>query len=218
MSRFEHWVVFGCLLAPLVGCATIKQSDTARTGIEQMLISSAVDRSLEKIDFAPVRGAKVFLDDKYLDCVDKNYVLLAMRQKLLAHGCTLPDKADDADVVMQVASGAVGTDRQDLFAGISQIPLPPPSPISIPKFELFGRDKANGTAKLLVVAIDKKTQLAVINNGASLARSDYKVWSFIGGGPIQTGSVPRELAAIGNSDGLTVSQTQVAGRSGNATR
>ncbi len=44
------WLFVGLALM-LGGCATIKESDTPRTGIEQLLISSAADRALDKIDF-----------------------------------------------------------------------------------------------------------------------------------------------------------------------
>ena len=62
--------VASCLLA--TGCTSSKRSDTARTGVEQMLISNAVDQSLDRVDFGAFRGARVFVDEKYIDAVDKN--------------------------------------------------------------------------------------------------------------------------------------------------
>ena len=161
--RFAARRIAWALLGPIVllgGCATIKESDTARTGIEQLLISSAVDRALDKIDFTPVHSAKVYVEPKHLDCVDKEYVLVALHHRLLAQNCTLVDKPEDADVQMEISSGSVGTDRQDLFIGIPEIPLAPPSPIAIPKLSLFNRSKSMGTAKLLVVAFDSKSRAA----------------------------------------------------------
>ena len=127
--RFAGGPLVWALLGPIVllaGCATIKESDTARTGIEQLLISSAVDRALDKIDFKPVHRAKVYVDAKHLDCVDKEYVLVALHHRLLAQNCTLADKPEDAEVQMEISSGGVGTDRQDLFIGIPEIPLGAP--------------------------------------------------------------------------------------------
>lgn len=120
-------------LAP-AGCATQKESHTARTGVEQLLISNAVDKSLDQFDYSPMRDKKVFLETKYLECVDKNYVILALRQRILHDHGKLLDKADGADVIVEVSSGGVGTDGQELFVGIPEIPLPPPSPISIRAF------------------------------------------------------------------------------------
>jgi hypothetical protein len=197
------------------GCATLKESDTARTGLEQLLISSAADRALDKVDFAPIAHAKVFLETKYLDCVDKNYVIVAIHQRLLTHQCTLVEKPEDANVVVEVASGGVGTDRHELFVGIPEIPLPPPSPIAIPKLALFTRTKAMGTAKLSVVAYDVSTKRAVINSGYSLARSDHQNWNVLGAGSVQGGSLTTELAqATGERDSLMSVPDSIAGRPG----
>ncbi len=188
------WMTWGCVLVLLAGCATTKESDTARTGIEQLLVSSAVDQALDKVDFAPIRGAKVYLEEKYLDCVDKNYVIVSLEERILRNGSTLVDKPEDADVVMHVTSGAVGTDRQEKFVGVSEIPLPPPSPISIPQVTLISRTRANGTAKLKIVAFDVKTRRPVLGGHAVLARSDFKSWKLMGAGPVETGSVPTQIA------------------------
>lgn len=195
------------------GCATLKESDTSRTGVEQLLISCAVDRSLDKIDFAPIHGAKVYLETKYLDCTDKNYIIVALHQRILKHGCTLVEKPEDSQVTMEVGSGGVGTDRQEVFVGVPAIPLPMPSPISIPKMALFTRTKANGTAKLSVVAYDTKSRQPVINGHPTLARSDQKNWSIIGSGAVITGSVPDEIkAATGESDSFVPVPQGVAQR------
>jgi hypothetical protein len=190
-----------CLVGAATGCMTTKESDTARTGVEQLLISSATDRALDKVDLAPIARAKVFVDTQYLDCVDKNYVIVALHHRLLAQGCALVEKRDEADVVVEVGSGGLGTDRTEWFVGTPAIPLPLPSPIGIPKLAIFTRTRAIGTAKLSVIAVDVKSNLAVINSGYSLARSDQKNWNMLGMGSVQTGSVPQEIAtATGESE------------------
>jgi hypothetical protein len=209
-----------CLVATLLsGCATLKESDTARTGLEQLLISTAADRSLDKVNFAPIAHAKVFLETKYLDCVDKNYIIVGLHQRLFMQNCTLVDKPEDANVVVEVASGGVGTDRHELFVGIPEIPLPPPSPIALPKLALFTRTKAMGTAKLSVVAYDTTTKQAVINSGYSLARSDHQNWNVLGAGSVQGGTLTTEIAqATGENDSVVAAPTSVAARTGPSLR
>jgi hypothetical protein len=199
--RIAFVLASGCL--GMAGCATIKQSDTSRTGVEQLLISSAVDQALDKVDLRPIANAKVYVEEKYLDCTDKNYILVALHQRLMQQGCTLAAKAEESDVTVEIGSGGVGTDRHELFMGVPQVPLPPPSPISIPKLTLYERDKAMGTAKLAVVAYDTKTHRAVINSGTSLARSDYKNYTLLGTPGLEGGSVERQIvAATGSRDPL----------------
>lgn len=191
MRTLMRWSAVGAIL--LGGCATIKQSDTARTGIEQLLISTAADRALDKVDLTPLRGAKVYVEAKYLDCVDKNYILVSLRQRLMRQESRLVEKAEEADVILEIGSGGIGTDRQELFVGVPEIPLPAPSPISIPSIPIATRSKAMGTAKLIVVAYDAKTKQAVVDSGQMLARSDYKNWTVLGAGPVVSGSVPNDL-------------------------
>jgi hypothetical protein len=195
----------------LAGCTTIKRSDTARTGLEQMLVSSAVDRALDRVDWSPIRGAPVFVETKYLDCVDKNYVIIGVHQRLLAAGCTLVEKAEDSAVTMELGSGAVGTDRQESFLGIPEISMPA-SQVAIPKFAIFTREKSHGTAKIAVLAYDTKSKLPVISSG-TLARSDHANWSLLGAGPVISGSVPTEVyAATRESDWMTIDQAAIAAR------
>ncbi len=203
------------MLASLaLGCATQKQSDTARTGIEQLLISTAVDRSLDKVAYKPVANAKVFIEEKYLDCTDKNYVLVALHQRLMANGCTLVTKAEDADVLLEISSGAVGTDRNDLFLGVSEIPLITTG-VSIPRTTLYSRTRAMGTSKLAILAIDAKSKRPVINTESTLARSDHKSWSIIGAGGIEGGTLEQQIVKeTGQRDTVLgdVNDTLVAGK------
>jgi hypothetical protein len=201
-SRCWIFAIAGTL-SVLAGCVTTKQTDTARTGVEQLLLSTATDQALDKIDLTPIARAKVFVDTQYLDCVDKNYVIVSLHQRLLRQECKLVEKREDAEVVVEVGAGSLGTDRTEWFVGVPEIPLAMPSPISIPKLSVFTRTKAIGTAKLCVVALDVQTHQAVINSGYSLARSDQRDWNVLGIGSVQTGSVPKQIeASTGESETL----------------
>ena len=112
------------LTGMLVGCASTATTNTARTAKEQMLLSNAVDQSLAKVDFTPLFDQKVFVEEKYLECVDKPYVLGSIRHRVMRAGGFLADKAEDADVVMEVRSGGVGTDSTEQFLGTPEIALP----------------------------------------------------------------------------------------------
>jgi hypothetical protein len=182
-------------LTAMAGCATQKESNTAQTGTEQLLLSSAIDKCLNNFDFSLLNSKQVYLETKYLDGIDKNYVTLALKHRIMNQGALLLDKPEKADIVVEVASGAVGTDVQELFVGVPEIPLPPPSPIAIPRLAIFTRNKLNGTAKLLVVAYDAKTRRPIFPTGMSLARSDQKNINILGAGPVQYGSVPKEIAS-----------------------
>jgi hypothetical protein len=136
-----------------------------------------------------------------------------MQERLFANGCVLAAKPEEADVIMHVTSGGVGTDRQEKYLGISEIPLPPPSPIMIPQVSILSRTRANGTAKLRVVAFDAKTRMPVIRGDVVLARSDFKSWKVLGAGPVESGSVPSDIvASTGQRESIMDMPREIAGK------
>lgn len=174
-----------------VGCATTKTSNTARTAREQLLISNAIDQSLDKIDFAPFRNQTVFLEEKYLDSVDKGYLIGSIRHRLLANNVTLAGKADDADVVLEVRSGGVGTNQSESFVGVPEIVLP--GMMTIPELRFATKTSQKGVAKIGLVAYSPKTKKTLGDGGMSLAQSDDNNWFIMGVGPYKTGSVNGEI-------------------------
>src|ERR1700682_175832 len=109
-SPFRSVIVGLCLCSGPLGCGTTKWSDTARTATEQLLISTAVDHAIERIDFTPLAGKNVYFDAQYLEgIVDKNYVISTMRQHLLAQNCILNPDKESAAYVIEARGGAVGT-------------------------------------------------------------------------------------------------------------
>ncbi|MBT4865411.1 MAG: hypothetical protein HON53_09865 [Planctomycetaceae bacterium] len=183
------------LLVAGAGCTTMKTTDTARTAKEQLLISNAVDQALDKIDFGAFSGRAVFLQDKYVDCIDKNYLLGSIRHRAFGVGARVVDKQEDADIVLEARVGSVGTDNAEMFIGVPKMNVPGPIPISVPEVRLLTRASQTGTAKIGLVAYDAKSMEPLGDGGVSLARSDDNNWFVFGLGPYQNGSVRNEVAS-----------------------
>ena len=175
------------------GCTTMSTTDTKRTAKEQLLVSNSIDLSLDKVDFRPFSGQAVFLDDKYLDCVDKNYLVASIRHRVFGAGAQLVDKRDDADTVLEVRSGGIGTDNSKMFIGMPEINVPGPIPVSLPEVRLFSRSSQTGTAKIGLVAYDARTGEPLGEGGVTTAQSDDNNWFLLGIGPYRNGSVRQEL-------------------------
>jgi len=182
----------------LPGCGTTRTTDTARTAKEQLLISNAIDQAIARVEFGPLTGRNVFLDEQYLDCVDKKYVVGTVRQKIMQAGGHLVGKREDADLVVEMHAGALGTDREESKIGIPSISLPLPMPVELPEVNVANRTRQTATAKLGLIAYDAKTGDAVGEGGRVLARSDDTNWFILGLGPLNTGSVREEVAGILN--------------------
>ena len=189
MNRFAAAATAAVLLA---GCATAKTSNTGRTATEQLLISNAVDQSLDKVDFRPFAGRKVFLQEKYVDCQDKNYVIASVRHRLLSQGALLVDKPEDAEIGVEMRAGGVGTDMSESFLGTPEVVLP--GMMTIPEIKLVEKNVQTATAKIGLVAYDYASKQVLGNGGQTTAVSDNNNWSVLGVGPIRTGSLKEEVA------------------------
>lgn len=181
------------LLVLSMGCTTTRTSDTSRTGMEQLLLSNAVDQTLDNTPLPPVSGRKVFLDTQFLDSVDKGYIIGSLRQRLLNNGALLSDKKEDSEMTLEVCSGGVGTDNINSFIGIPGLALPGPLPIQLPEVRMFEKVSQFGTAKISLVAYSTANGQLIFDSGKSLARSDDNRWSMMGIGPFQSGSVRQDL-------------------------
>ena len=179
----------------LAGCGTTRSTDSLRTATEQLLISDAIDRSVQAIDFEPLAGQSIYLDDSRLEeVVDRDYLVGTLRQHLLASGCILKDDRDQADFIVEARAGAVGTDRNDLLFGIPATNVPqilpvPGVPTAIPEVPLAKRCDQRGIAKISMFAYHRESGRPVWQSGmAARESSSNDVWLF-GAGPFQYGSI-----------------------------
>jgi hypothetical protein len=173
------------------GCSSAQTSNTARTAREQLLISNAVDQSLAKVNFSSLAGAKVFLEEKYMDSVDKPYILGTLRHQVLRSGASVVDKAEDADVIMEARSGGVGTDMSEKYLGIPEIALP--GLLTLPEIRFAENKAQQGYAKIGLVVLDAKSKTMLGQGGTSSALSDDNNWYVLGVGPFQNGSLRNEI-------------------------
>ena len=184
-------VLWGLLALSLTGCASTKTSNTARTATEQLLICNAVDQALDKIDFRAFQGHTVFLDDQYVDCLDKQYVIASVRHRILHQGAVLVTKPEEAEVLVEMRTGVVGTDLAESFLGIPEVTVP--GMLTLPEVRVLTRQVQTGTAKLGIVAVDAKTKEVLGEGGMTLARSDDSAWFAAGIGPFKTGTINGEV-------------------------
>lgn len=182
--------------ATLPGCGSTRTSNTLRTATEQMLISDAVDRTVDAIDFAPLARKNVFFDDsKLTDVVDRGYLVSSLRQHMLASGCVLKDKREDAEFIVEPRAGAVGTDSHDLLFGVPALQVPQVGvvattiPAAIPEIPFAKRRDQRGVAKVAVFAYRRETGEPVWQSGIIVNNSTANDIWLLGAGPFQRGTI-----------------------------
>lgn len=117
-------------LAPIVlvlatGCTSVKMTGSPRTGTEQLLLTGTWDSALAHVDFSSLAGTKVFLDTQYVTVVDKDWIISSIRRTMAAQGLFLENNKDKAQVIVEVAFGAYGTDERDRKFGLPGFSIAP---------------------------------------------------------------------------------------------
>ena len=181
------------LTTALAGCGTVKTTNTARTGTEQLLLTDAWDAALSRIDFRPLTGVPCFLDTANVTAVDQGWVVSSLKQAMLQQGVLLRSKAEQAQWVVEARVGAYGTDQYDLLFGIPQTTIPmtvtglPAG--TIPEMSLAKRIDQHGVVKMALFAYDRASGQLVWTSGTSQSKSNAKDVYLGGVGPIQSGTI-----------------------------
>ncbi len=162
-----------------------------------MLLADAVDRAVSRIDFGLLAGKNVYFDTSYMNgAVDKDYIISTMRQHMLACGCILKEKRDDAIIVVEARVGTVGTDRHELLFGtpatsvsLGALSTVPGTPTIVPEIALAKRTDQAGVAKIAVFAYERDSGRPIWQSGSDPVISRSRdLWVF-GTGPFQRGTI-----------------------------
>jgi hypothetical protein len=196
------------LLGMFLGVAVVGCGTTAQRGaMEQLLVSDAIDQAVGQIDFSPLRGRDVYLDAEYirtvkpLGFVNADYVLSSLRHQVLAAGCHLKDRRDDAEIILEPRVGSLGTDDYNIVYGLPRseaasvlgaasntgfvLPL-------IPELAVGKSEYRQGFAKLNVFAYRAVDRSAVWQSGVARSTATSRDTWLMGVGPFQKGSIYRD--------------------------
>ena len=171
--------VLGIVFLCLAGCSSRLVTNTSRSAIEQMLLTGAVDKAMAKFSLAEVEGVKVFLDFSNLAAVDAPYVKTAARARFCELGATLVDKAGEADLIAEIACGALGTEFKTTVVGLPPLPVPN-SPIPLPEASLYKSSDRTGIVKILIFVHAKGRFVAANQYYAKADRNESFIfwWRF----------------------------------------
>ncbi|MBX3472603.1 MAG: hypothetical protein KF878_37605 [Planctomycetes bacterium] len=153
------------LALTLAGCiGGIRHSTTARTSTEMLLMSLAAERAVRQWDPRPLAGRRVFIDDTYLDSIDKPYVLSALRGQTARSGVLLVDR-EEAELVLEVRCGSHALWEGSWLIGPPPLPLAFGGPTVLSPDLSFGLEAEQGWAKLELFVYDAVTKEVVATSG-----------------------------------------------------
>lgn len=155
VRQFGVLVMCACAVTVLGnGCATTKYRDTEtpRGATEQLLLSTAAERSATKITVPGVLGVPLYLDVTGFT-KDAEFAKETVASELLARGAVIVTEAIKATYTVKILVQAFGTDQKEWFLGIPAMTAIVP----IPEIALLKRRRQTARSRLRYTVIDTRT-------------------------------------------------------------
>ena len=185
------------------GCATLRVSDPPRTADEQFLQSEAAREAIAQLSFAALRDRRVYVDAAYLfdgnfPSNEQSFLLGELRNRMLIEGVSVANTYGEADIVLEVRSGAIGVNRQEYVLGVTGQALPVGSvdagsvdiPIVLPEFAIVKNLQQRGFVSVSITAYWRETGELVAASGPFVGRTERTDFWFFGIGPRTAGDIP----------------------------
>ena len=193
-------VLFVCLCT---GCVNkIRMTEPARSLAEELLMTTSIDRSLSSLDpdaIGRLKGFKVFIHDIYLKTLDQEYLIASLRDLLFSNGVLIVDDIKDAQMIVEVRSGANSLDNSTATLGISEDQsLPNPvtgAPIALPEIAFYKKENNYAATKIAIIAYQAKSREHVFSSGTLLGGAHDKHFQLLGILRLRFTDVP-ELKAL----------------------
>ena len=182
-ARISAFMALILAMVALGACTTTRETSPQRSATEQLLISTAVDRAVERMDLKIPQGTKVFLDAEQLEGSDGKYATGAMKDRLLRGGANLVADRGKADAVVEIRAGALSIDDKQTLFGIGSFDVPVPlagQAAKIPEIALYKQKERVGVAKIAAIGYSTADGKLIESTGPQFGYSheDEKVLLF----------------------------------------
>jgi len=98
-------------------------TDTPRSATEQLLVTTAAERAVDRLAWPDVRDRRVAVEVVSPNEKDAGYLKAALEAKARELGGKVVP-AEEAEWILAARAGTLGTERRDLALGIPEIPTP----------------------------------------------------------------------------------------------
>ena len=202
-TSLSHWLGLVLLLGSAAGCVNKQRmTEPIRSVGEQLLFSTAIDRALSELDLEAIgrlKGFKVYLSTVYLQTLDQEYLVGSLRDLLLSSGVLVVDDIAQAQIIVEVRTGANSLDSASVTAGIAEDQaLPNPvtgAPVALPELAFFKKQNNVSLTKVALVAYHADSREHIFSSGTLLGGAYDRHYQFLGLIRLRFTDVP-ELRAI----------------------
>ena len=173
-----------------------------------------MDSAVGKMNFSALFNKTISIDDTAIkNATDSQYFISTVRQHLLASGAKVVEKKEDADYVVELRAGTVGTDRNDLMVGVPSFTVPTMGTqdfltggSAIPEIALYKKTDQRAVVKVAAFVYNKKTNAPLWQSGNILTESRIRATWWFGAGPFSKGDICKGTELAGTKINPTITQ------------
>lgn len=152
--------LLGAVLVVLGACASVTETNPARTATDMLLVNRAADRAVEGLTLPIPQGARVFVDETYFQAENARYALSAIRGALSEAGYAIVRERGEADAIFEVRAGALSLDQLRRVFGIPDMRVPindSLNVVSLPELSIYSNRDRMGVAEFSGFIYDART-------------------------------------------------------------
>jgi len=150
LTRIAAAAATAVAVALATGCVTYKTTATARTAVEQALISQSAEATLDGMDLLPLAGRMFWIVSDDFEATDAKYTLSCLRRRLLEIGARAAASKDEAELLVYPAAANAAIDESSILIGLPAIPVVVPGvgAMTTPEMPLFRRVSQKGRNRM----------------------------------------------------------------------
>jgi len=150
---------FVAMLLTFSSCThTYQYTYTKKSGIEQLLVTKAVDEAIQKMT-VDIKGSRVFVDVACLMKDEQSYIKKAFEHWFLDAGVFIAEYPWNADYIVSVLVRVAGTDGDQIALGIPSVPVPLTISITTPALTVYSAMIQEGRVEMEVMIYSSKEGL-----------------------------------------------------------
>ena len=153
-------ILVSSMLVALGACASVTETNPARTATDMMLVNRAAERAVEGLTLPIPQGARVFVDETYFQAENAKYAVSAIRAALSEAGYALVRDRGESDAVFEVRATALSLEQMRRVFGVPDLRVPINenlNVVSIPEVSIYSNRDRMGVAEFSGFIYDTRT-------------------------------------------------------------
>lgn len=136
---------------------------------------------LDQVDIPQVRGKRVYVSEAYLDSYDSLYVVGSIRAALSENDALLVNSEDEAEIILEARSGALGIDFSSSLLGLPSVLviIPGAGSVELPTVALYQAKRSDSVTKLSFLAYEVDTGKRVYSGDVMAGKSKFHNYTFL---------------------------------------